>query len=122
MGIKTAEYLVAKPSRGSRGPYSSKVQLPKRWEEIEPEEDARPLEDYLASESVKVVQQSLQAETELQQETDVGISYHAAKKKVIACWKMMSDGESRRAARHLAKVMVDFLFKIYPDLQDEPLG
>ena len=56
----------------------------------------------------------------MKQEEEVGITYEAAKKKILSFWQSITKGENEKAAKHLAYVLVDFLFKVYPDLQDQP--
>lgn len=82
--------------------------------------DSRPTEDIVADGIAEGVGSALQAHVELAQEEEVGITYEEAKKKVLSYWQSMTEGENEKAAKHLAYVFIDFLFKIYPDLQDQP--
>src|SRR5215472_1275281 len=80
-------------------------------------DEARPIEDVVDSESIQEVSHQIQAEEDKEQKAQTGATYRHAKEKVIRCWKLLSDGEDQQASRHLAKVLIDFLFKLYPDLQ-----
>jgi hypothetical protein len=88
--------------------------------EAEEREASRPIMDLIAEDSARKVGEQLMAEVELKQEEEVGITYEAAKKKVFRSWERITRGENEKAVRHLAYVFVDYLFKLFPDLQDKP--
>jgi hypothetical protein len=90
--------------------------------EEEPMEDNRPILDQIAEDSAKRIGEQMLAEVELKQVEQVGITYHAAKQKVSKTWERITRGEDGKAVRHLAYVFVDYLFKLFPSLQDEPFG
>jgi len=65
-------------------------------QEQEEEPDARPIEDVVDEEGIKEVHQSIQAEENKEQKAEIGITYSNAKTRVIRCWKLLSDGKTRR--------------------------
>jgi hypothetical protein len=54
-----------------------------------------------------------------EQETKSRIAHDEAEQRIFEAWKVATKDQDQSACRHLAKMMVGLLFRLYPELQDE---
>lgn len=70
---------------------------------------------------IKATGEEMIAQLELDQETQFGITVKAAGKLVTKALTLLNKDQNEKAKRYLAKLMVEFLLKTYPDLESESL-